>query len=103
MIPLTQRWHTFSLAQQLGHIGSEIARARHWEEKKDAGLSKKALERALELIDLTLDVPCRDSQRREVTLLREVVADWYAQTNVFDVSHEDLEKYCIELTLVSAR
>ena len=39
------RWSKFTFAEQMGHIASEISRARHWEEKKDFISRDKALER----------------------------------------------------------
>ena len=29
-----ERWFKFSYCEQMGHIGSEITRARAWEDKK---------------------------------------------------------------------
>jgi hypothetical protein len=96
-----QKWHTLSLAAQLGNIGSELARARHWEEKKDAPMCQKALERAIALVDLTLEDSSRRGDLKEIARLREVIGDWYAKADYFDIRHEDLEKYCIELTLAA--
>ncbi len=62
------RWHQLSLAEQLGNIGSEISRAARWSGRNDE-LSRGALERALELFDLTLDDP---RHRRSPARLREL-------------------------------
>lgn len=68
------RWHTLSIAAQLGNIGSEISRARLAEgrsvERFDA-----ACARALELVDLTLSDPRWTKRRGELGRVREVVAD----------------------------
>ncbi len=51
-----ERWQSFSKSQQLLMLGSEIVRAKVWQNQpsdKDKFLS--AIERALELIDLTLN------------------------------------------------
>ena len=66
------RWHSFSVAEQLAHVGSEVDRAiRAW----DAGRSERfdrALARALELFDLTAADPrWRGARRREILRVRE--------------------------------
>ena len=43
------RWHALNLPQQMGNIGSEIARARHWDGLGEKVRRDAAIERALEL------------------------------------------------------
>ena len=86
------RWKSLGIREQMGHITSEITRARHWEAKKDRASRNSALERALELIDKTLE--CSTPQRQsEISRLREVTAHCFAESNVYDISLEDLERY----------
>ena len=47
------KWHTMSLAQQLGNIGSEVYRAGQ-AYGKDQDMLSSAVARGLELFDLTL-------------------------------------------------
>ena len=47
------RWFQFSLCEQLGNIGSEVNRALRWKDK-DQDNFESAIDRALELFDLTL-------------------------------------------------
>jgi len=42
-----------SLAEQLGHVGSEVSRAVRWQ-SRNPDVARRALYRALELFDLTL-------------------------------------------------
>lgn len=49
-----ERWRTFSEHEQLLFIGSELERARVWQTTSEKNF-KSALERALELIDLTIE------------------------------------------------
>src|ERR1051325_1811005 len=79
------RWHELSLFEQLGNIGSEISRATRWT-GKNADLARGALERALELFDLTLDDPRHrrsPARLREIARAREVVADFFAGPNQY--------------------
>jgi hypothetical protein len=89
------RWHELSLCEQLGNIGSEISRAARWM-SKNPETSRNALDRALELFDLTLDDPrVRQSpaRLREIARAREVVADYFAGPNQYWSTAESLQKY----------
>ena len=52
-----KRWQKFSLAEQMGNIGSEISRADSFEKKQDLAQRTKSLERTLEMIDSTIADP----------------------------------------------
>ena len=49
-----ERWKTFKKREQLLFIGSEFERARVWQEEGDAEKFRGALERAVTLINLSL-------------------------------------------------
>ena len=49
-----ERWLKFSKTQQMGAIAAEIMRAKTWEGKEKENFLS-SLERALQLIDLTLE------------------------------------------------
>lgn len=66
------RWQLLSLMEQLGHVGSEVDRAisAHMQGRQDR--FERALERALELFDLTATDPrWKLHQRREILRARE--------------------------------
>lgn len=111
------RWHTLSLMEQLGNVGSEVGRTRSsW--GNDEARSRLAAERALELFDLTLDDPrwrgpaftevtagkpdfARQSadyagrgRRQEIARAREVFCDtvWNSGA-LFGATLEELERY----------
>ena len=88
------RWQTFSLAQQMGNVGAEVARVFHWQGKDDK-LSWGAFERALELLDLTLDDATRPSSLKELARLREAITDYFFGTNQFKSTEESWRKYFI--------
>jgi hypothetical protein len=88
-------WWELSLADQLGNVGSEISRAERWK-SRNPEVSRGALYRALELLDLMLDDPRLRQSRprlREVARAREVVADYFAGTNQYGSSGPSLQKY----------
>ena len=97
-----QRWTQLSLAQQLSQIGSEVSRARHWEMNHDDASRGKALERALELLDLSLEDRRWQRGFKELTRFREVLCDWFCDHKYYDIPAEALEEYCTAFAL-SAR
>lgn len=89
------RWHELSLAEQLGNVGSEVSRAVKWTARRPE-LARGALERALELFDLTLDDP-RHRQSpprlREIARAREVVVDFFDGSNEYQSTAVGLQRY----------
>ncbi len=66
-----ERWDSFPFYQQLLMIANELNRARHWIEYSDSEESRLCLERALELIVLTI-LTLRDRTRlRELLIAKE--------------------------------
>ena len=94
-----EKWQTLTLAQQMGNIGSEIARARHWEERRDLKEKERALERGFELMDLTLADPRWRKRLKELCRFREVMAAWFVNSREYDVHPKFLEEFCIQLNL----
>lgn len=89
------RWWTLSLAEQLGHVGSEVSRASRWR-SRNPDTARLAFHRALELFDLTLADPrlrqCRP-RVREIARAREVVVDFFDGANEYGSTAESLQKY----------
>jgi hypothetical protein len=77
------RWQDFSLMEQMANIGSEVSRALTWRNKANDAYAKKAINRALELIDLTLDGKFTFGRYRELCRLREALVDYFYGTNEF--------------------
>jgi hypothetical protein len=89
------RWWRLSLAEQLGHVGSEVSRAVRWT-SRDPERARGALYRALELIDLTLADPRQrqsPARLREIARAREVVVDFLAGSNQYGSTGPSLQKY----------
>mgnify|MGYP001599270616 FL=1 len=85
-------WRKLSLLEQLGNIGSEISRAGRWQ-GKDEELFNGAVERALELFDLTLEDPRWRKRMREIARAREVFCDTVFGKKEYQSSLEDLLRY----------
>lgn len=79
-----ERWKNFTKSQQFLMIGSELMRARNWQ-GKDREKFVFALERALNLIDLTLyDEKWQDNVLM-ILRLREEIAKFYASKRTDDI------------------
>jgi hypothetical protein len=89
------RWWQLTLAEQLGHVGSEISRTARWT-ARNPEVAERAFHRALELLDLTLDDPRHRAslpRLRELARCREVVVDFFAGPNEFGSTAESLQRY----------
>lgn len=86
------QWEKLTFAEQMGNIGSEISRALQWKEK-DARLFQGAVDRALELLDLTIRDIRWHNRMRELTRVREVLCDALLGGKEYGSSLEDVDRY----------
>jgi hypothetical protein len=96
------RWFELPLVEQLAHVGSEIERTMRWRAKGNAEYAQRAFERALELLDLTIADARHRSRLRELTRLREVLADSFWFDNLYGSSEESWQKYFRAFTHAAA-
>jgi hypothetical protein len=88
-----EKWKKFSFCEQMANIGSEVFRAMSWR-KKNQEYSRLSLERALELLDLTLEISGSSKPRlKELARLREVLADYFYFDNEYGSSDKNWENY----------
>lgn len=86
------RWFQLSLMEQMAHIGGEVIRAISWR-GKNQNYSFKAIERALELIDLTVADAKNVKRLKELLRLREILVDYFYFENQYRSSDELWHKY----------
>lgn len=99
------RWWQLSLAEQLGHVGSEVSRARRWRDSRPEQ-ARRALERALELLDLALADPRhrrRPGRLKELARAREVVADHFSERPAYAGDGASLQRYFDAFALAARR
>jgi len=99
---VTGRWFNFSLAEQLGNIGSEVLRASR-QKDKDSKSFWLAVERALELFDLTLSDGRWKGRRWEIARAREVFCDAVYGGKLYQSSFSDLVRYFDQFALVARK
>lgn len=87
------RWKQLPFLEQMANIGSEVERALNWRVKGNPAYCQKAYERALELIDLTLDCAATFPRLKELARLREAMVDYFYGTNQFDSTEGSWRKY----------
>jgi len=95
------RWQEFSLVEQFANIGSEISRALSWKTKGDKEKSEKAMERGLELFDLTIADERWQHRLKEITRMREVICDYFYGDNTFQSTKESLDKYFLHFAIAA--
>ena len=98
-----ENWHGKTLAWQLGNIGSEVLRAINREKIGDDAGRQNALERALELIDLTLSDISNSGRLKEVVRLRELLAASYVNDDYYKVSLGDLQNYLLPFAILARK
>lgn len=89
------RWFELTFLEQMANIGSEVIRAISWKNKNEE-FSRQAIERALELFELTINDKknrSKASRLKELTRLREVLIDYFYFENKFGSTDENWKRY----------
>lgn len=97
------RWFKLSLAQQLGNIGGEVSRALLAQNAANPVRFQNAVDRALELFDLTLSDNRWHGRLREVGRAREVFCDAISGGEEYGSSLSDLDRYFTSFALAARR
>ncbi len=93
------RWAKMPLIEQMANIGGEVERAFLWRSKNNTEYSKKAAERALELLDLSLAATRNLPRLKELARTRETLADHLFGTNEFNSDEAGWRKHFAHFTL----
>jgi len=87
------RWQKLSFFDQMANIGSEVEKAISWRNKDNDLYSRKAAERALELLFLTIADLKNRNRLKELTRLHEVLVDYFFGQNQYSSSSLLWRKY----------
>ena len=99
-----QRWHSLSLVEQFGNIGSEVERVISWKKKNNDDLATQALYRTLELLDLSIgDSRWKGGTLKELTRVREILCDLFVGDNIYNTSPEFLSRYFYPFAVAARR
>jgi len=94
------RWFELSLAEQMGNIGSEVSRAGTWQGKDEKRFSS-AVDRGLELFDLTLADARWKGRYREIARAREVFCDAVFGGKEYGTTFQNLQPYFDQFALAA--
>ena len=97
------RWNALPFVEQMANIGSEVERALNWQAKHNLDYSQKAYERALELVDLTLDCALSFTRLKELARVREAIVDYFSGSNQFVSTESSWKKYFSCFTYATRR
>lgn len=97
------RWNQLSLVEQMAHVGSEVERALLAKEKNNSSRMNQAFERALELLDFSLEAANNRTRLKEIARTREVIADYFLDDNQFNSSSDFLRKYFLQFALAARK
>lgn len=98
----TRRWSTFTLMEQLAHVGSEVERAIRAHESGKTSRFDSALARALELFDLTAtDARWRGARRREILRAREEFCRLFFDETVPPTSAQGIRRYFLAFAVAA--
>lgn len=98
------RWAQMTLVEQLANIGTEVGRAVRARERNNESRLASALDRALELFDLSLaDDRWRGPRRREIARSREIFCDYVVGINEFRSSPADFDAYFLPFAVAARR
>ena len=95
------RWHELSLLEQLANIGSEVGRATRAKSLGNEERLANALDRCLDLFDLTLADDRWRHRRREIARAREIVCDFLVGDNDTRSTAESLDAYFLPFAVAS--
>lgn len=95
-----ERWHTFTLAEQLGNIGSEVSRAAN-QQNRNEDLFWGAVGRGLELIDFTLSDQRWITRRSELSKMKETFCDAVLGGEEYGSNLKELQKYFDHFALLA--
>ncbi|HNS31961.1 MAG TPA: hypothetical protein PKN36_03190 [bacterium] len=95
------RWFELSFLEQMANIGSEVERTASWKKKGNRDYERRAFLRMLELIDLTIEDKKNLPRLKEVTRMREMLADFFFFGNEYNSSDAFWQKYFLAFAYAS--
>jgi hypothetical protein len=86
----------------MANVGSEVSRTITWKNKNNPEYERRAFERALELLDLSILDQRNRPRLKELLRVREALADYFAYENEYGSSDELWQKYFLAFTHAAA-
>lgn len=96
-----EKWESMPFFDQIANVGIDVGRAIQWREK-DSQKSDLSFDRALELLDMTIDDKKNQQHSKELHRLREVLADYFCGNNIYSSNPEQWNDYFYGFQYASA-
>lgn len=93
------RWFELTFAEQMGNIGSEVHRAVQWQER-DQAIFDRAIDNALELIDITVKDARWQRRLKEILRTREFLCE-AAFGDQTSGTLEDFDEYFLQFAILA--
>lgn len=94
-------WLTRPITYQMGNIGSEVSRALKWTASGNQARADKAIDRALELFDFTIEANVKEHARlTEILKAREEFSDYFFGGNSWNTDPASMQKYYDEFVMM---
>ena len=91
-----------SICEQLGNVGSEVGRAGKWLRNGKEDLMKNCLDKAFELLDLTIiDSRWQNHRQKELKTARMLLVDTFCGSHEYNDTPENLEKYFYQFAVAA--
>lgn len=100
---LQQKWHQYSLVEQMANIGAEVGRSINWRKKNNKVQSLNAFYRSLELVDFTIADKKNIDRLSEIVRMREILVDYFVCNNDYNSTDVLWEKYFSFFNLAARR
>lgn len=98
-----EKWNKMSLAQKLGNIGSEVARAIYWQDKGESKEFDFCYHNILAMLNSTINgLQDQPLKRKELLLLKEVLVSYFEKRG-FQKSKEALKNYFLPFALLATK
>lgn len=72
-----EKWQKFSKEEQILNIAAELSRTKFWLKERNSEQALNCLNRAFELIDLTINASHHQKDLNELLRFRDVLAQFY--------------------------
>lgn len=87
-------WLKRPITYQMGNIGSEVSRSLKWSKKGNQARADKAIDRALELFDFTIEANLHNHARlTEILKAREEFCDYFFGGNSYRTDPAVMQRY----------
>lgn len=97
-------WKKLPLICQMGNIGSEVSRSLKWTEKGNKSRAEKAIDRALELFDLTIEANIKNHPcLTEILMARDEFCDYFFGGNSYHTNPTIIQKYYDQFVIMAQK